>query len=183
MKTAERFVLRLLKSLTSSSLDPLQFAYRAKFSTEDAILFSLDKLYLHLEHSRYGNSARILYFDFSSAFNTIQPVILGRKLIKMDLPPNFVIWIIRYLTERSQCVYLRSSESRSSLLNSNTGAPQGTVLAPFLFTAYTADFRICDNNCILVKFADDTALIRLIRRDNSMDYVNKVKSFVDYCVS
>ena len=99
----------------------------------------------------------------------------------MELPPNLVMWIIRYLTERSQFVYLRSSDSRSSLLCSNTGAPQGTVLAPFLFTAYTADFQICDNNCILVKFADDTALIGLIKSDDNTTYVNQVNSFVDYC--
>jgi hypothetical protein len=99
----------------------------------------------------------------------------------MEVPPNFIIWIMKYLTSRSQFVYLRSSNARSSLLDSNTGAPQGTVLAPFLFTAYTADVRANDNSCILVKFADDTALVGLISNDDSMAYVTQVQEFVSYC--
>jgi hypothetical protein len=124
-----------------------------------------------------------MYFDFSSAFNTIQPVILGEKLVNMEVPGICVTWIIRYLTDRSQFVYLRSSNSRSSLLQSNTGAPQGTVLAPFLFTLYTSDVRAQDNNCILVKFADDTALVGLIVNDDSSYYISQVQSFVEYCES
>ena len=141
MKSAERFVLRKLKSITSPFSDPLQFAYRAKRSTEDAILFMLERLYSHLEKSYCGNYARIMYFDFSSAFNTIQPVVLGRKLLHMDVGNNFIRWIINYLTNRSQYVYIRQSDCCSLTLKSNTGAPQGTVLAPFLFTSYTADIR------------------------------------------
>ena len=44
--------------------------------------------------------------------------------------------------------------------------PQGTVLAPFLFTLYTSDCRSHSSKCPLVKFADDTALIGLISKDD-----------------
>ena len=39
------------------------------------------------------------------------------------------------------------------------GAPQGTVLAPFLFALYIADYRGTDESCPVVKFADDTELV------------------------
>jgi hypothetical protein len=181
MKSAERFVLRHLKAMTSQFTDPLQFAYRAKRSTGDAILFMLERLYSHLEKSYCGHYARIMYFDFSSAFNTIQPVILARKLIDMDVPNDFIVWIINYLTDRSQYVYIRPSNCRSLIIKSNTGAPQGTVLAPFLFTSYTADIRADDEKCSLVKFADDTALIGLLVNDDIAAYLEQIQTFVKYC--
>ena len=181
MKSAERFVLRKLKSITSPFSDPLQFAYRAKRSTEDAILFMLERLYSHLEKSYCGNYARIMYFDFSSAFNTIQPVVLGRKLLHMDVGNNFIRWIINYLTNRSQYVYIRQSDCCSLTLKSNTGAPQGTVLAPFLFTSYTADIRADNSKFSLVKFADDTALVGLLTKNDVTAYLKQIETFVKYC--
>ena len=181
MKASERFALNALKTLVAPFLDPMQFAYTAKRNTEDAVLFILEQLYSHLEKSRAGNTARVLYFDFSSAFNTIQPHLLARKLIDMNLPANFITWILNYLTKRSQYVSLKTSSTQSDVLYTNTGAPQGTVLAPFLFTVYTSDIRSSNENCSIVKFADDTALIGLIKKDNSEDYIRQVETFVKYC--
>ena len=47
-----------------------------------------------------------------------------------------------YLTNRLQ--YVRLNGLLSSAIRTNTGAPQGTVLAPFLFAMYTADCRSTD---------------------------------------
>ena len=181
MKSMERFILKHLRPIISPSLDPLQFAYSAKRNTEDAILFLLEKLYAHLEKSSYGASARIMYYDFSSAFNTIQPTVLANKLFSMNVSPPLVMWILNYLTSRTQYVYLRASNTKSEVKISNTGAPQGTVLAPFLFTVYTSDIRSTSDNCYLIKFADDTALLGLIQKDNHDSYLKQVDLFVNYC--
>ena len=73
-----------------------------------------------------------------------------------------------YLTNRSQYVKLSTSDVHSELVISNTGTPQGTVLAPFLFTVYTSDCRSSADECPLVKFAHlpDTALAGLISKDD-----------------
>lgn len=181
MKSCERFVLNFLKSKVSEYLDPLQFAYRAGRSCEDAILYTIEKIYSHLEHSRHGNTVRIMFFDFSSAFNTIQPHVLVNKMLEMNSVPKWLIsWIFNYLTERSQFVRL-APDLKSSVINSNTGAPQGTVLAPFLFTLYTSDARSTHSACPLIKFADDSALVGLIKNDDSDIYVSQIESFVKYC--
>ena len=98
-----------------------------------------------------------MFFYFSSAFNTIQPHLLVQKLLNMKLPSSVISWIFDYLTSRLQ--YVRLNRLLSSAISTNTGAPQGTVLALFLFALYTADSRSIDESCPLVKFADDTELV------------------------
>ena len=50
-------------------MDPLQFAYRRNRSTDDAVLYVLENIYSHLEKAG-SSSVRLLFVDFSSAFNT-----------------------------------------------------------------------------------------------------------------
>ncbi|TWW54421.1 hypothetical protein D4764_0100770 [Takifugu flavidus] len=103
-----------------------------------------------------------MFFDFSSAFNTIQPRLLRAKLENMQVDAPLVSWIEDYLTGRPQFVRLRSCVSDP--LMSNTGAPQGTVLSPFLFTTYTADFQNHSKTCHLQKYLD---VWRMDRRMNT----------------
>ena len=65
MKVCERVVLCKLEKLLKDYIDPLQFAYRKNRSTNDAILYSLEDIYSHLEKT--GNTVRLTFFDFSSA--------------------------------------------------------------------------------------------------------------------
>ncbi|KAI3373837.1 hypothetical protein L3Q82_022418, partial [Scortum barcoo] len=57
----------------------------------DAVIYLLQRAHMHLDGG--GGTVRITFFDFSSAFNTIQPLLLARKnkkLIKMKVqrPPG-----------------------------------------------------------------------------------------------
>ena len=78
-------------------------------------------------------------------------------MMKMKSPVYYCRWIMNYLSERSQYVRLDQGII-SDCVFSNTGTPQGTVLAPFLFTVYTSDCRSMTEKCPLIKFADDTAI-------------------------
>ncbi|KAL0166083.1 hypothetical protein M9458_037927 [Cirrhinus mrigala] len=71
MKSLEKLVLAYLKDITGPLLDPLQFAYRANRSVDDAVNMGLHFILQHLD--RPGTYVRILFVDFSSAFNTIIP--------------------------------------------------------------------------------------------------------------
>nr|XP_049617809.1 uncharacterized protein LOC125993017 isoform X1 [Syngnathus scovelli]XP_049617810.1 uncharacterized protein LOC125993017 isoform X1 [Syngnathus scovelli] len=124
MKSFERLVLNHLKDVTGPLLDPLQFAYRANRSVDDAVNMGLHYILQHLDTP--GKYARILFVDFSSAFHTIAPDILQQKLIQLAVPASTCQWITSFLTNRRQRVRLGSITSDT--LTTNTGAPQGCVL-------------------------------------------------------
>ncbi len=73
MKSFEKLVLAHLKDIAGPSLDPLQF------STEQTGLWTMQSTWdcIILQHlDRPGAYVRILFVDFSSAFNTIIPNLL-----------------------------------------------------------------------------------------------------------
>jgi len=77
MKSFERLIRDFLMNKVQELLDPMQFAYRPNRGVEDATPTLFNFLYKHLEGKK--THARLLFADFSSAFNTIQPVILYHK--------------------------------------------------------------------------------------------------------
>ena len=79
MKQFEKLVKSELVEKTEHLLDPLQSAYRTGRGVQDALATLLNLLYKHLEGSK--NHARLLFIDFSSAFNTIQPHVLIEKRV------------------------------------------------------------------------------------------------------
>ncbi len=134
MKSFEKLVLAHLKDITGPSLDPLQFAYRANRSVDDAVNMGLHYVLQHLD--RPGAYVRILFVDFSSAFNTIIPNRLLPKLTQLSVPTSVCQWINSFLTDRQQLVRLGKFASTRTI---STGAPQGCVLSPLLFSLYTND--------------------------------------------
>ena len=73
-----------------------------------------------------------------------------------------------FLTDRKQTV--RICNLVSSPLVLNTGAPQGCVLRPLLFSPYTYDCKPRHDSNIIIKFADDTTVIGLISDDDESAY-------------
>ncbi|XP_061610528.1 opsin-5 isoform X3 [Phyllopteryx taeniolatus] len=165
MKSFERIMLDHLKTVTGPLLDPLQFAYRANRSADDAVNMGL----FFLEHlNSAGTYARILFVDFSSVFNTIIPELLSSKLLQLSVTPAICQWIYSFLTGRTQQV--RLGEATSSTRSISTGAPQGRVLSPLLFSLYTNDCTSRHSAVKLRKFADDTTVICLIKDGDESAY-------------
>ncbi|KAI3370887.1 hypothetical protein L3Q82_007398 [Scortum barcoo] len=91
MKTLERLFLSLLRPQVQHAQDRLQFAYQPGVGVEDAILYLLHRAHSHLDKG--SGTVRILFLDFSSAFNTIQPTLLRDKLSRMGVDPQLMDWI------------------------------------------------------------------------------------------
>eukprot|EP00918_Siedleckia_nematoides_P033224 GHVU01072129.1.p1 GENE.GHVU01072129.1~~GHVU01072129.1.p1 ORF type:complete len:116 (-),score=17.15 GHVU01072129.1:75-422(-) len=97
----------------------------------------------------------------------------------MNVPTHLCMWIFNYLTDRKQHVCLHNICSSDVTLN--TGAPQGTVLAPVLFTLYTNDWVSHSNTCQIIKYEDDTALVGCISDNDANDYRKEIEDLVKWC--
>ncbi len=69
----------------------------------------------------------------------------------------------------------------SSPLTLNTGAPQGCVLSPFLYSLYTHDCAATHSSNAIVKFADDTTVIGLITDNDETAYRAEVSTLTKWC--
>ena len=89
----------------------------------------------------------------------------------------------QFLTTRQQRVCVGNVSS--SILETNTGAPQGCVMSPVLFVLYTNDCRSSVPNCDVIKYADDTAIVgHLGKSQSGLDnYTKCVDSFIAGCES
>ncbi|KAM9826430.1 uncharacterized protein ACBT44_006669 [Syngnathus typhle] len=123
------------------------------------------------------DKVRILFVDFSLAFNTIAPDILHQKLIQFAMPDSTCQWITSFLTNRRQ--HVRLGTITSDTRTTNTGAPQGCVLSPLLFSLYTNDYSSGDSS--VKKYADDTTPIGLIRDGDEIAYRQEVERLVHSC--
>ena len=176
MKVFERLVFKYIKKSTKPLMDPFQFAYTENRSVEDAVSLTLHYILEHLDKS--NSYARILLIDYSSAFNTIVPQKLFDKLIAMSLDPSICHWILDFLLNRPQVVKFNGQFSDTIVLN--TGAPQGCVLSPLLYSLFTNDCISHHDSVGMVKFADDATMSGLMQAGDETEYRQEVSDMVEY---
>ncbi len=177
MKCFERLVMHKIKTSLPNTLDPLQFAYRPNRSTDDAISSTLHLALTHLENK--DSYVRMLFINFSSAFNTIIPQQLINKLNLLGLNASLCNWILDFLTGRPQSV--RVGHNTSSTTTLSTGAPQGCELSPLLFTLLTQDCTAKFSSNHIIKFADDTTVVGLISNNDETHYREEVAQLAEWC--
>ena len=91
---------KLVKDHSSSTLpdtlDPLKFSYRPNRSTDEAIAITLHTALSHLD--KRNTYVRMLFINYSSAFNIIVPSKLIIKLRALGLNPVLCNWVLDSLT-------------------------------------------------------------------------------------
>ena len=93
----------------------------------------------------------VLFIDYNSAFNTKEPSKLINKLKTLGLNTSLCNWILDFLTGQE----VRVGKNTPAMLILNTGAPQGCVLRPLLYSLFIHDcVAKHDSN---TKFSDDTS--------------------------
>jgi hypothetical protein len=104
-------------------------------STDDTISIALHTAISHLD--KWNTYVIMLFIDYSSSFNTIVPTKLITKLRTLGLNISLCNWILDFLTDHPQIVSIGNNTSAMLILN--TGAPQGCVLSPLLYSLFTHD--------------------------------------------
>ena len=105
-----------INPIIPETLDPLQFSYCPNRSIDDAISISLHTALSHLD--KRNTYVRMLFIDYSSAFNTIVPSELITKLRTLGLNTCLCNWIRDFLMGRPQVVRVGNK-------NPQHGGPSG----------------------------------------------------------
>lgn len=82
-----------------------------------------------------GKSVDLIYFDLSKAFDKVHHVKLLQKLKHLVVAGNLLQWVESYLHKMYSTFKVGNSFSECHPCSS--GVPQGGMLSPLLFLAYT----------------------------------------------
>ena len=120
----------------------------------------------------------MLFIDCSSAFNTIVPSKLIIKFEALGLNPALCNWVMFFVTGHPQVV--KVGNNTSTLLILHTGAPQGCVLSPLLYSLFTHDCVAMHASNSIIKFADDTTVVGLITNNDETAYREEVRALGEW---
>lgn len=133
-----------------------QFGFRRRHGTPEqghrVAQFILDAF----EDKKYCLAVML---DIKQAFDRVWHPGLLLKL-KNGLPQPYFKFLKSFLEGRRFAV--RCGEARSAVKEARAGVPQGSVLGPLLYNAYTADLPVIPSQYIMAAtYADDTAFLTI----------------------
>lgn len=172
------FEIHLLDILEEKvNLNCKQFGFRSGVSTTDACLILKELMY---EYSHKKDSGIITFIDLSKAFDCVNHVLLGHKLLDKGVPVDVVFIVMHYL--RNQMASVKWKGQQGSFHFIERGVRQGGILSPFLFKLYIDSIlqvlsdmnngcRLGLSNINVLAYADDIALVAHKKEDMDRIYV------------
>jgi len=162
-KLVERAVAtRFVQHCTQNSLLPArQSAYRRHFSTETALLIVHNDIVRAVDR---GDLVPLVLLDLSAAFDTVDHGCLLSVLERrFCVDGNALEWFKSYLSDRSQT--FTAGQDSHGPVSVSCSVPQGSVLGPIEFIAYTEDVTelIAAYELSYHLFADDKQLYTAVR--------------------
>lgn len=147
-----------------------QYGFRKYRSTELALLDQKEFILNSIECKQLVLG---VFIDFSKAFDSLNRLLLLRKLDLYGVRGVALDLLDSYLSERKQYVCINNF---SSVTKPNSlGVPQGSILGPFLFNLYINDIVNIDPSAKFVIYADDTSVFfahndtdQLIQKGNNI---------------
>jgi len=114
----------------------------------------MHELFLASDNSQ--NIIRVLFVDFTKAFDVIDLNVLLNKFVNCGMPEHVVVWSLDFLSGRKQ--FVRIADSVSSISVVTAGTPRGTVSRPndFKLMIYDLHFHLG-----YVKYVDDTTVFSI----------------------
>ena len=158
-KVFERLAKRQLEEFLESQhyFSNCRFGFRGARSTELALPHAWHDIVMAAEG---GQCCLAAFLDVSKAFDCLNITYFIGMLERLGCSPRTVSWFRSYLGGRTQSV--RVGQVGPTARVWRTGAPQGSVLEPFMFIIYL-NFVLRaierDVGCRSVCYADDTTLL------------------------
>ena len=167
---------RLNKHLVDNKLEePFQSAYRKGHSTETATLRVHNDIQCALGENK---CILVVMLDLSAAFDTVDHQLMLSTLESLGISGTALEWFKSYLTQRSQCINIKGTRSKSQPLD--CGVPQGSVLGPIMFTLYTSPLgSLLRQRGFYHMYADDSTLYLTFKPEQLHNNLSHMEETVD----
>lgn len=156
-KIFESLVCPVITRHIDKIISPNQHGFKAGRSVETNLVEFVTNVTLALDKRLEVDA---VYTDFSSAFDKVDHSLLLSKLEYNGIHGSLLNWFSSYLSRRSQILVVNGYESYPYFADS--GVPQGSHLAPVLFSLFINDIIDHIHHCKYLMFADDLKIYRTI---------------------
>ena len=112
---------------------------------ETALLLMINKFFEAINNSQIIGMVMV---DFRKAFDSVDHILLLKKLRHYKLSAEAVNWFSSYLLNRKQIVVINNTVSATE--NIVCGVPQGSILGPLLFLLFINDLLMFQQTSMLM---------------------------------
>merc|ERR1712055_883548 len=157
-KILEKMIITDLEYDTKLTLNDLsQYGNTKGCSTTHYLIKATNKAF---KSTDAGGATTAITIDYSKAFDLVDHSTLIKKFVKANVRNKLMTLIISFLSNRKH--YTKIKDTKSDLVTTTCGVPQGTLCGPKFFTALihaitfiVSTYKFVDDKTFVHSFTDD----------------------------